>query len=135
MMFAAMLMCVAGCKADESPIPLPTEATVVGTYNLKIVNGGQLPFPFSATAASRVDLIAGQIVVNADHTFSDQLTFRRTYFAGGTDPDQVSTLTGTWGLEESTLMLTYSGHPPVPAVITEKLLNRNDQGLALTYSK
>jgi hypothetical protein len=131
----ALIVALAACQADESTIPPPTDANVVGTYSLTIVNGGKLPFPYGSNASSRVDIVAGHITVTADHAFEDVLVFRQTYFAGGSEPDQVSKLTGTWTLAGSTLQMNYPGAPPQAAVVTGKLLSRNDQGLGLTYSK
>ncbi|HYV98791.1 MAG TPA: hypothetical protein VE967_15150 [Gemmatimonadaceae bacterium] len=134
---AVMATVVLGaCNADESTVPPPTEASVVGTYALRIVNGGNLPFPYSATSSTRLDIIGGSLTVTADHTFSDALVFRTTDLTTNTAADpETQTLTGTWALSGSSLELTYAGPHTLVAVVTGKEITRVDQGLSLTYRK
>jgi hypothetical protein len=126
---------VGACGASDAPITPPTEASVIGVYNMTIVNGGSLPFPFSYTDSSRTYIVGGRITLTADHKFTDTYTWRVVLLAGGSPPDQSDTLDGTWSLASNSLTLNYYvGHVRL-AIVRGNLITVNDQGLFLTYSK
>jgi hypothetical protein len=136
-LFIASALLAGACSPDSSAVAPPTEANVVGSYNLSIINGGSLPFPYSANTTSRFDIVGGRITLTADHAFTDVLTTRETILEGNVARDaQTDTQTGTWSLDGSNLTMVYTGHPVGQvAVVTGTLLTRVDLGLSLTYSK
>lgn len=133
----ATLVSIGACGASDTPMAPPTDSNVVGTYNLTGVNGGPLPFPYSANSSSRTDIVGGRITLTADHTFTDALTKRVVLLAGNSGPDQIFTNTfdGTWVLTSFNLELTYTGGGVLAAVVGGGLIFINDQGLSLKYSK
>jgi hypothetical protein len=133
---ASALILATACGADEDPVPPPTEASVIGLYNLTIVNGGPLPFPYAANSTTRFDIIGGSLNLRADHTFTDLLTTRQVSLPGETTTqEETDELTGTWSLTETLLTLTYTGFGVQTAVVTGRLVTRSDQGFLMTYSK
>jgi hypothetical protein len=132
---SAVLVFGGACGGSDASTAPPTDASVVGTYALTIVNGGSLPFPYSGSPTSRFDIISGQITLTAEHTFTDLLTFRETLLAGGSKPDRTDTSGGTWSLLSHTITLTYTGLGVQTAVVTGNRFQISDQGLLLTYSK
>ena len=134
MSMTALLMLGAACGKDEAVGP-PTEASIVGVYNLTIVNGGPLPFPIAGNETSILELIAGKLTLKSDHTFIDEITTRQTYASGTPTPiELVDTRTGTFALTGTTVLLSYpEGVSSVAA--TGNLLHANNGGLLLTYTK
>jgi hypothetical protein len=51
---------------------------VVGTYQLRTVNGAALPFVLTQTVSSKLELLSETISLNGDGTFSDLLSYRAT---------------------------------------------------------
>ena len=131
----ATLAFTEACGAGNATGVLPTDANVVGVYNLTLVNGGPLPFPYSATAVSRIDIVGGAITLTASHMFTDALARREMVFASGSQRNLADTLQGTWSLESHNLTLTYSGLGVQAANVTGNLLTINAQGLMLRYDK
>ena len=129
------LVVAGACHAGEAPTAPPTDANVVGRYNLTLVNGGPLPFPYFATATTRIDIIGGSLTLTPDHQFTDLLTRRETLLAGGSGSDQTDTLSGSWQLDSHNLTLTYTGLGVQAAIVTGNLISINAQGLSLAYNK
>ena len=131
----AVLAVTTACKASDATVVQPTDASVVGFYNLALVNGGPLPFPYSASATYRIDIVSGSLTLTSDHAFADLLTTRQTFFAGGSGPDRTETLQGSWSLQGTNLTLTYPGIAAQLAIVTANQISINSQGLALRYDK
>ncbi len=131
----AVLAVTTACKASDATATQPTDANVVGVYNLALVNGGALPFPYSGTATYRIDIVSGSLTLTSDHAFTDLLTTRQTLFAGGSGPDKTDTLQGTWSLQGTNLTLAYPGPAAQLAIVTANQISINSQGLALRYDR
>ena len=134
---AAALLGTAACRVEDAPVaPLPTEATVVGVYNLSTANGGPLPFPLDVNDTTKFEVVSGRVTVNADHTFADMLTTRLTYTSGSQAPiEHSNTQPGTWTLAGNILTLTYGVDASVTAIVIGKQLTKSALGVPMGYTK
>jgi hypothetical protein len=134
-MLAGLVSISMACGDDPDPVDPAAEAALVGTYSLSAVNGGTLPFTYATTATARFEVISGQIIVEADHDFTDILTTRETTLAGGAESDAVDTYLGTWVLRADSVRFSYPGRGVQMMGVTPSTLTVKAQGLTLTYSK
>ncbi len=68
LVLAAGLICVSACGSDSSTTP---GVNVVGTFQLKTINGGPLPALLVQNAAGRSVVTDDEFTLNADHTYSE----------------------------------------------------------------
>lgn len=132
---AVTLLAVGACSPSDAPAPLPTEESIVGDYQLTLVNGGHLPFPVAGDTAKILSITDGKLVINNDHTFLDILSTRLTYFSGTPLPSTHSdTASGTFVLVGSLIIRTQTAGIDTVAV-TGNLMHANNGGLLMTYQK
>jgi hypothetical protein len=133
---AVTLLAASACNPSEAPAPLPTEESIVGQYQLTLVNGGHLPFPEAGDTTRILAITEGQLVINADHTFLDILSHRLTYFSGTPVPETFTdTATGTFALVGSVIVRNFPGIGVDTVAVTGNLMHANNGGLAMTYQK
>ena len=137
---AVTLLAASACSPSDAPAPLPTEESIVGQYQLNLVNGGHLPFPVAGDTARILAIIDGKLVINSDHTFLDVLSQRLTYFSGTPVPSTYAdTTSGTFVLVGS--LIVRSRPIGVDSVgvdtvaVTGNLMHANNGGLLMTYQK
>jgi len=133
---AMTLLAASACSPSDAPAPLPTEESIVGHYQLTLVNGGHLPFPVAGDTTRILAITDGQLVINADHTFLDVLSTRLTYFSGTPVPSTHSdTAIGTLVLVGSLIIRTHPGIGIDTVAVTGNLMHANNGGLLMTYEK
>jgi hypothetical protein len=135
--FAALTLLAAGaCNPSDAPAPLPTEESIVGHYQLTLVNGGHLPFPIAGDTTRLLAITDGQLLINADHTFLDILSTRLTYFSGTPVPStHADTARGTFVLVGSLIIRTHPAAGLDTVAMTGNLAHANNGGLLMTYEK
>jgi hypothetical protein len=85
-----LLVLLAGCSDGTAP-----EDPIHGTYTLRTVSGNALPFVTQNNAFRKTEVMEGEIILKADATFMDRMTYRITP-AGGTARLETDTLIGTF---------------------------------------
>jgi hypothetical protein len=137
---AVTLLAASACNPSDAPAPLPTEESILGQYQLNLVNGGHLPFPVAGDTTRILAITDGELLINDDHTFLDILATRLTYFSGTPVPSTHSdTVAGTFVLVGSLIIRTR----PISAdsvgidtvAVTGNLMHANNGGLLMTYQK
>lgn len=124
------------CGGGGDPVAPPTELTVLGTYHLRLINGGPVPFRLAADGTRLLDMLSGRITLNADHTFTEVFTTRLSFVSGSPDPTEtVDTSSGTWVLTASNVELTYPGEGILITAITGTQLHKNEGGFLFTFRK
>jgi hypothetical protein len=110
---AALSVGASACQDTTSP-----GAVLSGTYTLRTINGQQPPVIVSADPTGRTEVIAGEIEINRDGTYTDVATYRDTPTGGAAGIPYDDTIYGTWALSGSTLQFTYSQNPGNPYYAT-----------------
>jgi hypothetical protein len=122
------MLCIA-CSDSTGP-----DATHVGVYHLRTVNGDALPFTLAQVGADRVEVASGYIVLNADGTFTDRTTFRIVEAAGEQVTDE--TATGTYTTNGSVVQLAPTGADRYSVAIRDnRVLTQTMETLVLVYTK
>lgn len=103
---AALSLGASACQDTTSP-----GAVLAGTYSLQSVNNQAPPVVYSQNAGTTTEVIAGQIQINRDGTYTDVLTFRDTPYGGVPGAPYNDTIYGTWALSGSTLQFYDSSNP------------------------
>jgi hypothetical protein len=98
------LAMLASCGSDAAT---GIRASVTGTYSLSTVNGQNLPFTEN-TSGAVVKITAGQLVAQADGTFTETLT-RSTTPPSGTATTASTVSNGTYQVGNQVIVFTYSG--------------------------
>jgi hypothetical protein len=104
---------LSGCGSDKSTGP--TQASIVGTWNLESVNGTPLPYVFQTTP-TKLEVLSEQFVVDADGTFTDESTVRE--MDGSTVTTQTSTDAGTYSLNGTAVEFLYSDQSSLTASLS-----------------
>jgi hypothetical protein len=98
-MVLATTLTVAGCNDTTAP-----GASLAGTYTLQTVNGFPLPFTVSTTGPYSEDVVAGQIVLDANGNYAGVTTYS-DYSYGTLIGPRTDRITGYWTLSGSQLTL------------------------------
>jgi hypothetical protein len=110
---AALSLGASACQDTTSP------GTVLsGTYTLRTVNGQQPPVILTADPTGRTEVIAGEIQIDRDGTYTDVVTYRDTPTGGPPGIPYDDAIYGTWALSGSTLQFTDSQNPGLPYYAT-----------------
>ena len=88
-------LCVAACD-DSSNLNFVTPLNALGTFTLVTVNGNALPAVIvdSVSPPLTIRALSGQIVINANNTFTDLAGLEQTL--GGIVTTSSRSCTGTW---------------------------------------
>ena len=129
LLFAFAAVPMLGCGGDSTG----PAASAEGTWNLQSVNGQGLPFTAASTSAPvyRFEILADQVVVNADGSFTEYTTSRETQ--GTAVTETTDTYTGTWSQHGNQVDITDSDGQTTTAVINGNKLAINQQGFVAIY--
>jgi len=99
-------LCVAGC--DDNNLNFVTPLNGVGTFALVSVNGSALPAILADTVSPpiRITALSGQIVLNANNTFSNLVELQQDF--AGTITTSTRSCTGTWSNNGNTITFVES---------------------------
>lgn len=103
---AALSMGVSACQDTTSP-----GAVLSGTYTLQSINNVAPPVTLYADVNGGTQVIAGQIQINRDGTFTDVVTYRDLSPSGAPGAPYNDTIYGTWALSGNTLQFYDSSNP------------------------
>ena len=105
--FLAGSLCLAACDNVDENFVIPF--TRVGTFELQTANGLALPAILvdSVSPPLRIEAVSGNVVINADNTFSDAVLLRQTL--GGVVTTQTVSCSGTFTVAGN--VLTFSEVP------------------------
>ena len=104
---SALALLVAMPLASCRDVSAPVESNLVGSWHLQRINGQELPFVTALSASSRSDILAADIVINADGTMATSQTSKTT--VGSTAVIETDGSRGTWFRSGNTLTLYSSG--------------------------
>jgi hypothetical protein len=95
-------LCVAACD-DSDNLNFVVPANAIGTFTLVTVNGNALPAIIvdSVSPPLTIRALSGQIVINANNTFSDLTGLEQTL--GGIVTTSTRSCTGTWSSSGNTI--------------------------------
>jgi hypothetical protein len=91
-----------GC-GDDGAGP---DGSIAGRYELRTVNGNNLPYTLVALGNDRFEFLSGFAQVNTDGTFSVSFTTRQT--VGGQTTTTTDADSGTWTQTGNQLRFTFS---------------------------
>jgi hypothetical protein len=97
-----MGVAASGCEEDGTG----PDDQVAGRYELRTVNGNNLPYTLIALGNDRLEFLSGFAQVNADATFSVSFTTRQT--VGGQTTTTTDSDSGTWTQTGSQMRFTFS---------------------------
>ena len=72
----ALLLSALACGGDGATAP---QASVVGAYSLKTVNGASLPITMEEVGSNKVEILYGTLTLNTDGTFNSSAMYRVTH--------------------------------------------------------
>jgi hypothetical protein len=87
---ALMAANVVACRDATAP------TDITGTYHLRTVNGFALPVVMVEVAGAQQELLAWQLTLLSDNTWTSSITMRFNYIALGTSRTDVEASSGTW---------------------------------------
>ena len=106
---ALLLVAATACKGGESTGPGGGSASLAGTYSLQTANGKAVPTIAIQDLSGTFEVLSGKVVLNANSTYMDILSYRTTA-SGSTDPQTLTdTLQGTYVQLGDNVTLTSSG--------------------------
>jgi hypothetical protein len=117
-----------GC-GDDSTEP----QDISGRYELRTVNGSNLPYTVIQVGNSRVEILSGFLNLNGDGTFSSSLTTRTTQ---GTSTSTTSdTGSGTWTQTGNQLSFRESDGTQATGVLSGTQITSVVENVSLVFSK
>jgi hypothetical protein len=141
--FAACALVLAGCAAGgEAPAgaPAPAIATPTGAWELVQVDGHVLPHapvdrdrPADAPAAPVVEILAAHLVLEADGTFRQHMSYRMHRDGGPRDVER--DFTGTWHADGAAYVLVWDGAGRTPARLEGDRFEYDNVGMLLTFRR
>ncbi len=136
---AAALLCLilgVACSKEYDQSTRPEQ--VAGTYTLTQYKGAALPAIVRTDSTGILRLMSGSLVIGADHTFSETLSFTLTSPVGAAT-SQIGLRQGTWSMVRDFALMsfndtrngqTYTGTAAGGAVVLETVT-----GAQLIYRK
>ncbi|MFG1691135.1 lipocalin family protein [Gemmatimonadota bacterium] len=121
----AVLTACGGSSTEPEPI--------WGTYNLTTIAGQPLPYVLIQVGADMLEVTAGHMRLNSDHTFSTALTLRLT--EDGVEDTETGTNSGTFTVSGSSLTFTDSDGETFTGSLTDKTLTLIEDGDAFVFVK
>lgn len=125
---------VASACGSDSTAPV-VDISVVGTYNLKTVNGQGLPFVAIQSGQNSVSLLADQIIVADGGTWTESSSAR--VVTNGVSANQVGSDHGTWLRSGSNVSLisAIAGNAPYNGTFGGNQMIVTDGTFAYVFSK
>ena len=128
----AVLLPLAACSDDGTG---PDENGIHGTYTLRTIDGGNLPFTLRDDNVERVEVTEGEIVLRSDGTFTDDLAYRITPFGGAGGPD-IESLAGRFIHNVGSITFQPDGFGPYDlAIVASGTLRSRVGSYTLIYEK
>lgn len=124
-------LALAGCIESVAP----SDADVVGTWNLQSINGDDLPVIIEENADERVEMTADDLIIEADGRLSGSTTYRIVP-TGGAPFNETFHQTGTWRRDGDALQLTINEDgltTTATAAIGDDRLTFAGDGIVLVY--
>ena len=104
-----LLVAATACQGGDSTGPEGGSASLAGSYSLQTANGKAVPTIAIQDLNGTFEVLSGKVVLNADATYMDILSYRTTA-SGSTDPQTLTdTLQGTYIQFGDNITLTSSG--------------------------
>lgn len=129
--FLALSVSIAACSDSSAPEP------ITGTYTLRTVNTMPLPYLISTETVggvtSKFELTVGNVVLNADNSFTSAITLRQT--VGSTATTTVTNTGGTYTISGSAITFRASDGVVTPATLVGGTITVVTGGLRLVLSK
>lgn len=125
----AILPIVAACSDSTGP-----RVSAAGTWNLKTVNGANLPFTFFSDGTTTMEVTSDVITVSEGGAFTELTTFRTTENGSATTDTQAEA--GHYTLSGNNVTFTYNdGSFFGTGTISGNTLTISETGLSLVYEK
>jgi hypothetical protein len=123
-----LAMSVIGC-GDDGTGP----GSVAGRYELRTVNGGNVPYVLVSLGNDRFEVTSGSMQISKDNSFSVVLNTKTTE-SGATTSDSQTT-TGTWALTGNQITFMDGSGTNTTGVITGDQLTVVEEGISLVFRK
>jgi hypothetical protein len=126
------------CGDDPAAVDPAAEAAAVGTYTLIAVGTSPLPFQYGLSDTSRFEIIAGNIVLEADHDVTRETVTTETRLSNGTPigAEAVQRHLGTWSLRGAdSVRLVFPGLETRMAALNPTTLTVASVINSLTYTR
>jgi hypothetical protein len=104
LVLAGVAMLLVACGGDKTTGP----ETVSGTYTLRTVNGTAVPMIVYQDSQEKDELLAGNVTLSADNSWSGLLSIRATDLSSGQVFGGSYPIGGTYSLSGNTITLTDS---------------------------
>lgn len=123
---------LAGCS--DSPTG-PTQVSVVGTWNLKTVNGAPPPFITAQTGQDKTEIMGNVLTFLADGVFTQVTTVRSTL--NGAVTTQTFSNTGPYTVNGAAVTYAVNGFsgPPFTGFVSGSTLTVTDSTGSAVYQK
>jgi hypothetical protein len=138
LLIVSSISLAAACGGDNKDLTLPpTEANVVGTFNLTSANGRLLPYTAFVTSTAQWDLAADRIVIAADNTWADTTSYNVTDFSSGAVTPQLTATAGTYKIANGQIqfVMTVGGTSIFAGAVTGSTLSVLFNGQPFTYTR
>jgi hypothetical protein len=76
-LFATLLLAGAACGGDGATEP--DDGSITGSYALRTINGQNLPYTTLSSGANKAEVLSSSLSLNADGTFGEERSVRRTH--------------------------------------------------------
>jgi hypothetical protein len=125
----AFLLPLAAC--GDGPTAVPVD--VVGTWELRTINGMPLPVILASSGEDTAEVLDGSIILQADGRFEDSVTLRFTI--DGEVTTDVDVIEGTYTQQGGALVLTSDEGGSFSATVTDGELVQIINQLTLRYTR
>jgi hypothetical protein len=135
---ALAVAALTACGSDTVTIPLePTDANVTGVFNLSLANGQQPPYAAFQTTTELWQLTNDRMVLAADNTFADTITYTVFAIADGSQSTRFTATAGTYqiGNNQINFTTTTNGSAKFTGSVTGNTLVLLFNGGRFVYSK
>ena len=129
--FLSCALLFSGCDSGGSNDSF--EQNITGTYALQTVDGVALPFVVVQVMDNKIELLEGQMRLDADQTFSASLTARIT--EDGVATTETESDTGTYSVSGTTLTLTYGDGTTESGTLVGKTMTITAEEITFVFRK
>lgn len=99
----ASLLGVASCSTELTSL----ENETIGNYNLKLVEGEELPYPVGESEGQLIDVLGGRIELNEDRTCQFNHSFRVRNPSNETSTTNEEKKACTWSMSQAAVNLKF----------------------------
>jgi hypothetical protein len=123
---------VVGCGSDSSTGP--SQASIVGTWELKTINGTALPFVVAQVGTNKVELLSDVFTINAGGSFTQTTTVRSTVNGQASTSSEADA--GSYTLNGTAVTLKFNSDGSTgTASWSGNTMTTTDGGFALVYTR